>query len=356
MTVENTHPGAIQSPGWDDDDDGLGELEQGEGGISRITIDHKTNTFTDKATGEMISGEDGLECVILGLVRQRLMWPLKQDTGDVPQCKSPDSTHGFPLTDPEKPASKRFDFAKAGFNESQAMIPNPQTGVVMVACDQCQMKEWGAQKGDKPQCSEQFTLPILYRSGSGELVPAVISFQRSALRATKSYLGKYKAMRSPSFVNFTRIKLSRQTQGTVEYSVPGFMQEGSTPADDHMEYSETFRNLRGYLKELPRDKTVYAEATVEGGAQPAIQAAPAPAPAAAPVAAPAPVYAETVPDHPAPVAQAPAQAAAPAAPAAPAPPAPVAAPAPPAAAPAAYTSPPGMNPQDDPNSPEYIPF
>ena len=143
-----------------DYDTGLEQFGVEDAVIPRLSIVHKDGQFKDSLTNAQFTT---IKVIILGLVKQRVLFHPVVDDGDWPMCKSADHDTGFPNMSDEQPKEKRFALLwdKAGFDPKD--FPPDENGVIRLPCDSCQLKEWGTHPdGKKPYCAEQFTLPILY--------------------------------------------------------------------------------------------------------------------------------------------------------------------------------------------------
>lgn len=348
------------------DDIGFEDMDATDLRIPRITIIGPEAVWKDSLSGDKF---DVLDCVIYGVVKQRIMWPDTTDEGDKPQCKSTQFSIGLPNMRTDIPPKKRFPWAEAGFTPDQAVpidlapgqdptLPNGWTsnGLPALPCASCRMKEWGADK-TPPACAETYLYILEYsRDGWATSSPALLALQRSSMKNCKAYNSHFMQAKMPMFTAYTRITLKPQSRGSVLYAVPEFAKCESTDPTNWRGYADTLRSIREFVRQAPRpqddedesgtppppagnvnqapapteDPWAPAPETAAVPAQPVAAApvaappAPAPAPAAPPVAPPAPVAAAPVTAPPAPVAP-------------PAPPVPPAAPAaqPAAVAPAA---------------------
>lgn len=235
---------------------GLEEFGIEDAVIPRITIVHKEGVFKDSLSNQEF---DSITCIILGLVKQRSLWHPTVDEGDWPMCRSMDHNTGFPNLSEEQPKEKRFDkvWDKAGFDPKD--FPPDDDGRIRLPCASCQLKEWGSHPdGKKPYCSEQFTLPILYDpDGDGIWVPAIITFQKTALKNLKAYLSAFARSKSAAFQAITEIGLDMQKKGSTDYSVPNFKKVGTTDEENWLEYSTNYRTMADFLRADPgsRDET-----------------------------------------------------------------------------------------------------
>jgi len=229
---------------------GLDEFGIEDAVIPRITIVHKEGRFKDSLSNQEF---ESITCIILGLVKQRSLWHPTVDEGDWPMCRSMDHNTGFPNLSDEQPKEKRFDLLwdKAGFDPKD--FPAGDDGMVRLPCASCGLKEWGSHPdGKKPYCSEQFTLPILYDpDGDGIWVPAIVTFQKTALKGLKAYLSSFARSKSAAFQAVTEISLRMEKKGSTDYSVPEFKKVGTTEEENWLEYSTNYRTMANFLRADP---------------------------------------------------------------------------------------------------------
>lgn len=379
MTVDTTGGGNLPATVSDGYDTGLEDLDASDFVIPRLQIQHKEGKFKDNLSNEIF---DSLDLVVLGLVKQRIMWAPTVDEGDKPMCKSPNFDIGFPAIEGTK--GKTFPWERSNFNPDVATV-NPTIGGVQIntnghpvlPCGSCKFKEWETHpNGKNPWCSEQHTLPVMYRRAGtdGEFITALLTLQKTGITPSKRYLTSFARSQTPAYTALTRISLRMLTRGDTVYSVPEFSRIGDTDRADWPEYAESFKSIREFVRSAPRPKDDETEDTTDNGwGAPPEGAAAAPAPtanedpwastqasapaAAAPAAtapqpAPGPVQpAPTPPPAPEPTVQVPTAPVAPS----PAPTPPPAAPAPAATAPPvevpASTVPAATAPADDSDLP-----
>lgn len=274
MTVEPYAPGA---GAWGDlGDVGLEDVNSSDIQMPRIQINHADGTFKDAATG---TEYPELTCVVLGLVKQRIMWDTEVDDGDKPQCKSPDFEHGFPQMRVDIPTRKQFPWTRSNFN--QADYPPNEDGQTVLPCEACAFTKWGADKA-KPPCSEQYTLPLFYLDNDGSYRPGVLSLQRSGIKAAKTYVGTFAVAKQPMFTVLTRINLKQESRGKVVYATPSFAKGENSDASMWPEWSTQYRSVREFLRQPPRPAT--KEADEEEASKRSSRPAPATAKAATKIA------------------------------------------------------------------------
>lgn len=379
MTVDATGSGTAVEPYEAYEDIGLEDVDASDLVIPRLLIDHKKGVFVNNLSKEEFPA---LTVVILGLVKQRILWPEKLDEGDKPMCKSPDFVHGFPRWGEGIPKTKQFPWAKSNFDPANAIpieeepsrkYPNgwDSHGYPTLPCDSCVFTQWGKDEDNKsvpPPCSEQHTYPLRYYTADGDWVTALFTIQRSAIKNSKTYINSFAQIKQPMFTVYTELSLRQESKAGNEFSIPEFKRGVQSDRNAWEEYGQLLRSLREFVRQAPRrqddeeqpepsnndntgpDNTVQGQ-VVEEPPAPTPPAPPTPQatePAAQPAAAAPPAPPTAAPPQPAPTQPAPAAAAPPAPPAPPRPPAP---PAPvPAAAPAAAT------PTQGEESPSDLPF
>src|SRR5690606_15412571 len=136
---------------------GLEDFGMEDAVIPRLKIVHKEGVFEDSLSGEKF---ETISLVILGLVKQRILWHQTVDDGDMPMCRSANHDTGFPNLSDDQPKEKRFPWEKSGFRPEDYQ---DEDGNFRLPCSGCNLKEWKSHPdGKRPYCSEQFTLPVLY--------------------------------------------------------------------------------------------------------------------------------------------------------------------------------------------------
>lgn len=254
--------------------------------LPRLSIVHAEGQFEENLAKVRFSE---LDCILLGLVKQRVFWHSQTDDGDKPLCKSPDHTTGFPNLSEDIPAKKRFPWDRSNFDPAD--FPPGPNGQVALPCASCIFKEWDQGDWDAPPCAEQHTYPLLYNATPEEdfptWQPAILTFQKTGIKPSRAYLSGFVQQRKPLFTARTRIKLNVLKRGTVDYSVPEFSKSGAT--DDSMwpEYGEQYLQIAAFLRQPPRTDEEEVPATADNTNTPA-PTAPA---ASSPTAAPAPAQA-----------------------------------------------------------------
>ena len=224
--------------------DGLEEVEATDLVMPIIRINHTAGMFTDNLTNEEF---ESVDCVVLGLVKQRILWPAEPgDSGEPPLCRSYSFTTGVPNGD----AWTKDVISASGFSRTDVEEASE------LNCANCQLKEWGSHpKTPGPWCNEQYTFPLLVlrpddddETGTMGASPAVISFQRTGIKPSKTYVSGFVQAKKPLYTAITRLTLSHQRKGTVEYSVPRFAKIDDTDPVDWARYSEAFASIRDFLK------------------------------------------------------------------------------------------------------------
>lgn len=292
-------------------------------GVPVVQILHKEGVFEERLSGTKYEALKNV--VLLGLIKQRVLWPaVMSDEKSPPLCRSYDGIHGNTGTD--------FPWAASALTQNDVTVPEERRDDAhfLANCDNCKLQEWGTHPiRDTPWCSTQHTYAIMLNE-DGVLAPAVLTIQRSGLKASTHYCAGFQRAQKPLFTQFTDVTLELRSRGGTEYAVPKFVRAGATEPSDYDLFATNYFEIRDYLQ-TPRSFDEQEETPV---AAPGPVGAP---PAAAPVSSPPPAVAPGPPVASAPT-PTPAPVVAPQAEPAPAsepfvpPPAQVAAPAPAAAA------------------------
>lgn len=298
MTVEpNSVPGT-EVETWDDSNVGMEDVGAGDIIIPRLQIVHAQGKLRDNLTKLEFPS---LKVVILGLVKQRIMWASEIDDGDKPLCKSPDHEHGFPNMRDNVPVDKRFPWEKSNFNlaDFPAGGPNSLNNLVTLPCESCVFNQWSTSDAGKnvpPPCSEQHTYPLLYTPDDGETwTAALFTVQKTGISPSKQYISGFAAAKQPMFTSYTELSLKLLQRGNVNYSVPVFKKLEQTDRKSWSEYADRVRSIRAFIRQAPRrqDESTEEEPVVmTNNENTAPVSTPAPA-QAAPASTPAPAQTAT---------------------------------------------------------------
>jgi hypothetical protein len=249
----------VQKP--EDYQTGLEDFDQKDAVVPRLKIIHKEAVFEDTLSKERF---DSLQLIILGLVKQRILWHTQVGNDDAPMCRSANFSTGFPNVDEDTPRDKRFPWARSGFERQEP----GEDGKIRLPCESCALKEWGSHPdGKRPYCSEQWTLPVMYNGdlttedikrleADGELMsepwmPAILTIQKTGIKPLRSYFTSFARSGNPTFTVTTEATLRLQQAGTTDYSVPTFRKTGSTPQENYLEYSQQLTQMRSFLQQDP---------------------------------------------------------------------------------------------------------
>lgn len=234
-------------------DTGLEDFDQSDMSMPRIGIEHHDAKFKHSLTGETF---ETIRVIILGLHKSRILWNSMDASkeGDPPLCKSPNMTNGFPLMDPELPSDRNFPWDATKFDPSDARPLSTSFGPTQpsLTCKTCNLKDWGSDpSGNKPWCSEEYTLPILWQDEDDAWNPALFTVKRSGLKAAREYITPFAAKGAPVFQVVTDISLDQDRRGSVKFCRPVFTKVGRTNPADWDGYSESFKNSKAFLGQLP---------------------------------------------------------------------------------------------------------
>lgn len=191
-----------------------------------IKIDHKTGQFVLRgARGRSIA------VVILGLVKQRTMWPPREEKANrEAQCRSVDGELGTPT-------------ATFPWGEWSAATGDPNI-LDAIDCAGCPFAKF---HGNRPRCGEEWVTPVLMH---GDAL-AAIRFSASGIKPLRDYLAPLVAARLPAYTRMTNIKLERVSSNGMTFAKPSF--SGSPSSDDQMDgyYSDRLREIRELLTSPP---------------------------------------------------------------------------------------------------------
>lgn len=287
-------PGTDVAAWGGDDLVGLEDVGASDVILPRFTIEHLESHFQNNLTKETF---EKLDCIVLGFVKQRIMWPAKVDEGDGPMCRSNDFDHGFPNVDPEVKANKQFPWARSNFNPDD--FTDTINGHKVLPCNSCVFSEWNKGDWDAPPCNEQHTYMVLVNT-SGDFdnptwTAGLLTLQRTGIKPSRQYISGFAQARQPFFTARTEITLEQFKKGQGIYCVPTLRKVGATSQTEWQGYSDQAKAIRDIIRSAPRPKDSSA---TEGGFKddPSRNVNAAPAATAVPV--------ETAPPQPVASAQA----------------------------------------------------
>ena len=238
----------------------LDELHDDEIPTPRIVVDGKTCQFVNSDTSERY---DDLEVIILGLVRNRVMWDRNATPRDgmTPLCRSNDAVTGRPNISDDIPVKEQFPWKKSNFTRSELPV-EPNTDQPLAPCKDCVFAEWG-NDNERPPCDERLTLPVFYKDSFGKWATGILTFKGAGFRATTRYLGAIKARKQQSFMFRTKITLEPQRSGEVDYATPKFERlglsdpgmverDGKKIAQNWIDSFNAFEQIKDFLRRAPR--------------------------------------------------------------------------------------------------------
>lgn len=223
---------------------GLEDVDITDFRLPMLKINHVESVFEDTLDG---SKHDAMKVVILGLVKQRVMWDteIKEEAGP-PLCKSFDHKTGFP--------SEAFPWDQQTVFERPADV----TEANPLPCQACPLKEWGSHptRQDIPWCTEQHTFIVMVDVSDTDepnWAPALLTVQRSSMKASNAYLSSFARSKTPMFKVFTTITLEGKKRGTTRYAVVKFAKGEATPNELWPTFGETYLKIRSIIQ-TPRVK------------------------------------------------------------------------------------------------------
>lgn len=231
---------------YDDDMlEGLDDFDpEVDGTIPRLQLRGDGAVFVDTLSGEEYPAVD---LILLGAVKQRVLWE-PEFTGEAvdPLCRArtvpkpkgdrTDEQGGIP--------GEEFPWAESG------LTPEDLSAEGTLDCRDCKLALWDSIPGKEkssPWCAEQWVFPALMKV-DGALVPFIVTFQRSSLTNAKKYVQAFGRTRTPMFTVWTHIELEQLKRGTTKYAGVEFKKGAETGTiEDHREFADTFRRIKGFL-------------------------------------------------------------------------------------------------------------
>lgn len=273
---------------------GLEDFDEEPLPVPRLKIDHETGTFEESGSGLHLQY---LDCVILGLTRQRTFWDPDMDSkadDKKPRCKSNNAELGIPNIHSRNP-SDLFPWEGSNFKYEDQI--KDDDGNAVLPCASCAYREWGEKPDGKrvpPPCTELLTLSIQYYRADPEDTDTpedqkwtlgVIQFSKTGFKPTKDYLNSFRVHHHKVFSKVTRITLEANRQGMVKWFTPKFEPGQDRPPIYWPDDQETSQQMRSYLSQPPRHVNVAQieqrrQLQLTGG--PVVETAPVAATATAP--------------------------------------------------------------------------
>jgi hypothetical protein len=251
-----TNAGASLPAGLNDDDYGLEDFGTEDFVMPRLNINHGGANFVDNLTGQEYPE---LTVVLLGLIKQRILWDADVDEGEKPMCKSYDFSTG-------RPDVMRFPWKVAKFDHQAGAKDGT------LPCASCNLKEWGSHpQRETPWCSEQHTFPLLMEVAGG-YAPAILTLQRSGIKPSRAYLSAFARTKTPLFTVKTKIGLTAQKRGSVNYAVPTFVKQDETDEDEWSGFAQQYRSIREFITTAPAPKSDDEQKSASVPASPAAAA------------------------------------------------------------------------------------
>lgn len=208
---------------------GLEDIGSEDIRMAKVTIVHDEGLFKDDLTGETF---EVLDTVLLGVIKERVLFDSDMDAKDKLLCKSRDAVVGHPTE----------AFPMLTFREKNGTVETDGT----ITCKTCPFAQWGSHPDPArkvPYCTEQMSFPLTL-PGSDDAA-GIVTFQRSALSNVRSYLSAFVRSRKPLFANRTTITLEKGKKGSVVFSTPKFVRGAeNTDADQMRRWSEQYTSIR----------------------------------------------------------------------------------------------------------------
>lgn len=210
---------------------GLEDFGMSDVALPRINIIGSEGVFENPLSGEKF---DELNCVIVGLVRQRILWPAELgDEKSAPMCQSLDFING-------KPNQVTFPWSAAGLKPAKSPT---------IACESCKLKEWETHpQGRRPWCAENWHVVLMNIESDGGLSPAIWTVRGAGLTPARNYISSFVARQKPIFTAVTSVTLESRKKGSNRYAVPKFAKGVATDESLYPVFMDTYTASRAYLQ------------------------------------------------------------------------------------------------------------
>jgi hypothetical protein len=228
---------------------GLEDVDSSDLTMPYINIIGKDGVFEDSLSNERF---ESLDVVLLGMAKQRVLWPpqMEADGPKQPLCRS----RNFTLAVPGERFRTKFNgvspMEASGFTHEEIDAASREDAPIPLECVRCGCKEWGSNPtNDRPWCTEQHVWIVLMEHTENNFgYPAILTVQRSAMKASKNYITSFARSKTPFFTVRTTLTLNVNQRGEVVYSVPKFTK--GTPTDPRWaeEFAAAYRGAKDFLQ------------------------------------------------------------------------------------------------------------
>ncbi len=249
-----------------DNPEGLEDLDDSDRTLPIYRASARDGGYVDPNTKEVFAS---FNAILLGVVKQRSLWPTEMsEEGEGPICRSSEHKTGIPDADKflATDTSNVTPVSVSGFAAEQVRAAAAENGTPL-SCADCGLAAWDSHpKSGAPWCTEQYTLPFLRIDDEGQAHPGIITFQRTGLKAVKSYLDGFRNAKKPLYTAITCVTANMNTRGSNDWLTPSFKRIGDSDHSLRPQYSEMLSSVSGFLRTPRRPRN--AE-TAESGLQPA---------------------------------------------------------------------------------------
>jgi len=232
--------------------------------FTRVSIgtDDDTQQIQFLSKSESWTPSSNLNVIILGLIKQRVLWHHDQDSDFTePLCRSFDFVQGHPHL-----VNFEFDDFQPGVDISALDSTDP-----VVSCSNCSAKEWDSHPTRKiPYCSEQHVMPSLMIDEDGDEKLILLTFQRSGLKSAKAYQSMFHSKKIPMFRFVTKLSIDLLKNGNVRYGVPKFARSDETDEENFAHYEHSYIAVRSILSTPPTSNIAEVE-IVDSNTRPEVQ-------------------------------------------------------------------------------------
>jgi hypothetical protein len=236
---------------------GLEDIDASDIAIPRIRILHDRALFEDSLTKAVFAE---LDCIPLGVIKQRIMWEKVMQEDAQPLCKSPGqrdpmNANSQMLGFPNQGEKFAFPWNESNFNPAQ--FPPGEDGMIRLPCKSCTFSEWHNDPRDPkkrlaPPCNEQYNFPILYRiDPTDPYAPALFTVQKTGIKPAKDYISAFFQRKMPLFSATAKVTLKTATQYGRQYCIPQWQHTGKTEGRQWPEFAKTYEGVREFITAEP---------------------------------------------------------------------------------------------------------
>ncbi len=213
--------------------------------VPRVTISHDDGGLEFNDFGLSLNQRQCL--IMLGAIRQRIMWAPRELAVGMVLCDSKDFEHGNPTKD--------FPWETSNFTKPDDFADGDH-----LDCGACMFSHWTkdetARRGSRPAlCTESVIVPMLIASNPDvkyngaenldiEYKVGAMSFQKSSIKPIADHMRSFRLSSMPAYSMTTTMALNTNLGSGFKYSVPSLAKQSIVNEEKYPLLSTILREVR----------------------------------------------------------------------------------------------------------------